>query len=393
MIFQYVHTDPNETQVHPLETPWELGQDIEELEEVGLSPESHLRYVMRTWKFPDTTGNFSNKNLQAEFLHQRRGPNDEEWKDPDGFTYARHLKKDQAIKVRLGPNKLMSVFTALAKRYDEMGGLAEILEEVGIETFDPTSATLVKGHQNTLLRTMIESNPEFWEHLAALQDCEMPSVILNQQTKQKQQAALDQFERHMNAEDWDEAAWGKYFKHNEWIFGLGLTYVYLPDVQAEAYVGGSGINRRGGNHLDFLRRTDGSHSFTTFVEIKKPDSKLLATRPYRDPNIFRIAPELAGGISQLQHYCDTFVTQSGRDAETQESIGAEIYHPKALLVIGNLAELDSRNKRRTFELFRRQVSNPEVITFDELLARARYIVDHDGSVGGPVEEAEDEVPF
>lgn len=386
-IFQQPTADFKETQEHPLEKPWKLDPTGSEVAEIELEPETHFRYIMRSWKFYDRDGEYSSKNLRAEFLYQRRGPNDTEWKDPDKFIDARHLKKNQAIKIQLGPNKLMRVFKSLAQRYHDMGGLTEILEEVGIKTFDPKDSTLVTGHSRAILETMVESNPEFWEHLAELKDCEMPSVILSQQTKQKQQAALDQFENHINASDWDELAWQRFFKHNEWIFGLGLSYEYLPDVQSEAYVGGTGIDRRGGNHLDFLRRTDGEHSFTTFVEIKRPDKKLLSATPYRDPNIYRVSGELAGGVSQLQHYCDTF---DGRDGETLERIGAETYQPKALLVIGNLSELDSFSKRRTFQLFRRQISNPEIVTFDELLARARYIVNHDGSVGGSVEEVEHE---
>ena len=31
----------------------------------------------------------------------------------------------------------------------------------------------------------------------------------------------------------------------------------------------------------------------------------------------------------------------------------------------------------TFELFRRNLHNPEVLTFDELLGRAKYIVTHE----------------
>jgi hypothetical protein len=50
-------------------------------------------------------------------------------------------------------------------------------------------------------------------------------------------------------------------------------------------------------------------------------------------------------------------------------------------VIGSLDEFYADHgvnvsKFRSFELYRRNTSRPEVITFDELLERARFIVEH-----------------
>ena len=50
------------------------------------------------------------------------------------------------------------------------------------------------------------------------------------------------------------------------------------------------------------------------------------------------------------------------------------YEPRGILVVGHLAQLDHANKRATFELYRRNLLNPEIITYDELLARAKYTV-------------------
>lgn len=53
--------------------------------------------------------------------------------------------------------------------------------------------------------------------------------------------------------------------------------------------------------------------------------------------------------------------------------------PKALVVCGSLTEFKRGNsvnesKFRAFELYRRSLHNPEIITFDELYERARFIV-------------------
>jgi len=38
--------------------------------------------------------------------------------------------------------------------------------------------------------------------------------------------------------------------------------------------------------------------------------------------------------------------------------------------------LDTHAKRISFELLRRNIGNPEILTFDEILERAKYIIDH-----------------
>jgi len=58
-----------------------------------------------------------------------------------------------------------------------------------------------------------------------------------------------------------------------------------------------------------------------------------------------------------------------------ETQGIYTVEPKGIIVIGLLRELDTRSKRTTFQNFRRAVHGIEIITFDELHARARFIVE------------------
>lgn len=57
------------------------------------------------------------------------------------------------------------------------------------------------------------------------------------------------------------------------------------------------------------------------------------------------------------------------------------YQPKSFLVVGRLDEFQTNTglnveRYRSFELFRRHTHRPEVITFDELFHRAKFIVEH-----------------
>lgn len=57
-----------------------------------------------------------------------------------------------------------------------------------------------------------------------------------------------------------------------------------------------------------------------------------------------------------------------------------LFRPRAYLVIGSTKEFinensggKNRKKIRSFELFRSSIVTPEIITYDELLAKARWL--------------------
>ena len=60
------------------------------------------------------------------------------------------------------------------------------------------------------------------------------------------------------------------------------------------------------------------------------------------------------------------------------------YQAKSFLVIGSLDEFlgefgINEDKLRSFELFRKNIISPEIITFDELYERAKFIVEFNES--------------
>lgn len=57
------------------------------------------------------------------------------------------------------------------------------------------------------------------------------------------------------------------------------------------------------------------------------------------------------------------------------------HSPRTFLVVGNLGQFLTVNgvnndRYRSFELYRRNMNHPEIITFDELYQRAKLIVEH-----------------
>ena len=123
-----------------------------------------------------------------------------------------------------------------------------------------------------------------------------------------------------------------------------------------------------------MMATAAETSFTVIVEIKRPDTSLVLDEQYRN-GAHKLDPDLVGGVVQVQQQCFQWQEQSGlsQNREILEEQGIFTHEPKGILVIGNTNTLTDLNRRRTFESFRRSTTKPEIITFDELLERARFI--------------------
>ena len=197
-----------------------------------------------------------------------------------------------------------------------------------------------------------------------------------------------------------ESKWQEFFEKNEWIFGYGLDYRFIESLNREVGVGYGNI--------DFAS----FNKFSVLVEIKTPQAPLLK-KPKKDeksPNrvdSWSLSDELIEATSQILAYKANWQIESG-SRENQERYGNFLTaDPKAILVIGKFRDLDKivsepQNKRitkETFELFRRDSRNIEIITFDELYERAKFIVDGKikkkvSALNNPQKEnCEDEIPF
>ncbi|TFD99080.1 DUF4263 domain-containing protein [Dysgonomonas capnocytophagoides] len=184
----------------------------------------------------------------------------------------------------------------------------------------------------------------------------------------------------------NESLWQKFFEKNNWIFGYGLGYIFLSnlnDKKLEQIVQGYSLNNRG-KRVDALMKTRGLISSLCFIEIKTHLTSLLDNKPYR-AGCWSPSKELSGAVAQIQGTVASAIdTLSNRimieDGEGNPT-GEEIYNyqPKSFLVIGSLSEFITefginKEKLRSFELYRKNIINPEIITFDELYERAKYIV-------------------
>jgi hypothetical protein len=86
-------------------------------------------------------------------------------------------------------------------------------------------------------------------------------------------------------------------------------------------------------------------------------------------DIPNVSGELSGGTIQILSYRarlnETYLTLR-RDPSQYE-----VFNPPCVLIIGSATQLDTSEKRRTFELLRQQFKDVQVVTFDEFFGRVR----------------------
>ncbi len=202
---------------------------------------------------------------------------------------------------------------------------------------------------------------------------------------------FEKTKREFNKKIGDEYVWQDFFERNTWIFGYGLNYVFnspLEDKKLEQVVTGFDFNNSG-KRIDALLKTRGLINSFCFGEIKTHKKDLLKqiNDPYRG-ECWAISDELAGAIAQAQKTVQKSIKELSTKVEIKDKVGnltgeqIFIYQPKSFVVIGHLREFNSEqgvneDKFSSFELFRQNQTNPEILTFDELYERAKFIVKND----------------
>jgi hypothetical protein len=253
----------------------------------------------------------------------------------------------------------------------------------------------------TLLRT--EKGASIVKELA-----ESPELHQDIYALASKRAALAEFERKLGS-DASEREWQDYFEANPWVFGHGLNYVFLDKVgpKLETVTTGSAFDR-GGKRIDALMRTRAEISQYVLIEIKRDATKLLRKDEYRS-GCFTASNELSAAVTQTQKTVFEFARDRFHDllkdeAGNRTSEEAYAVEPRSFVVIGNLTELrDNNDKIACFELYRRKLVSPEIVTFDELFQRARCIVENLSSKVEPTAkpqpaptfdpDLDDDVPF
>jgi len=166
-----------------------------------------------------------------------------------------------------------------------------------------------------------------------------------------------------------EKRWQEFLKTNSWIFSSIFAQPVIL-YKDEAYVGGKNIDNQNGKFNDFLIKNSLSDN-VSFLEIKTHKTKLVENAPYRGEDVYSATKDLTGCIAQVLNQRDNFQKEFYQ-TKVKSKADFETFNSKCVVLIGSISDLDE-NKRYSFELFRSNSRDVEILTFDELQTKIKSL--------------------
>lgn len=308
-------------------------------------------------------------------VHQRKSPADE-WIDlpGDGFN---KLKAGEAAKFPLDSADTLELYKQLKVLYSLFDGKQIPWGDKSLVVGYPHELVKVDANRAAFVQNLVDQGhgEEVWLELAKANG-ELATKLSHARIQAERAEALVEFETSLPKGLNERDFWDGFFQSHLWIFGYGLNYQFLSNLTGQASYGGADVTGKGNQRGDNLMSSEADVRFTVLVEIKAPDTKLLAESSHRN-GAYAPSRELTEAVTQVQVNARQWEVEGSRTDANRENLSeAGIYTvaPRGVLVVGNTSQLNNGDKKRSFELYRRSLKTPEVLTFDELLGRARYIV-------------------
>ncbi len=320
--------------------------------------------------------------VKGFIVHQRKSPK-KEWEDINEKKL-NELQAGEGVKFQLHSDEVKIIYDELNKLYKiAKKGVPKGEKEYVVAEVE--EVIKVPEKRKEVIKQLLENehSEEIWKELSEDQP-DLATKLAHSKILQDRQEALNEFKSNLE-KNRNEQYWQKFFEKNQWIFGYGLNYQFLHLLESQPYYGGKKRSDQDGEQGDYLMNTEGDLSFTVLVEIKKPSLSIFATKKNGEIKKYRNGVPLindawAGAISQIQVNCKTWEIEGAESSKNKEELLEQriyTHKPKGILVVGHSNQLDNREKRKAFELFRRNLDTPEIITFDELYNRAKFIVNHE----------------
>ncbi len=183
----------------------------------------------------------------------------------------------------------------------------------------------------------------------------------------------------------DEAVWHHFLRENSWLLGLNLDIRFIADFTDEVSVGNPDTTNQGNPKVDLM----GIMDYTVLIELKTAETEIFTSAKTQKARTgtWSFTTDFIEGFSQCMAQKFAWDKESGGknlvvDGEILDPVQYRTIDPKTILIVGNKKKefpMDSKNmahvvKRDTFERFRRNNRNVEILTYDELYDRAHFIV-------------------
>ncbi|AUJ27017.1 Shedu immune nuclease family protein [Virgibacillus dokdonensis] len=347
---------------------------------------------------PMVTNNPNNEeaSVRGWFTYQKKKPggNWEDYKELDN----NRLRADEWTKLELKSEELLKLVTELDvyykvyKNYGIQPGrnkfsktdlqvekIAEMLKE---NNSIISSLLELDEHKSELLEKTIkwmgttDNSAEIVEKLLEIQGDELDHLnnVVGIANLKKLLAIWGE-----NSDNSDEEFWQRTFTENAWVLSQIFASPFL-DFQQKAYLGGKTIGNKEGKIVDFVYRNDLSKD-VALIEIKTPSTKLISSK-YRS-GVYSINTDITGSVVQVLGYKEQIMKDYLR---LQESCGEEfkVFNPHCVVIAGKIEKLE-KDQLQSFELYRKEMKNVVIITYDELFQKVQLLLDLLAESNGTVE--------
>ena len=170
----------------------------------------------------------------------------------------------------------------------------------------------------------------------------------------------------------NERWWQQFFEEN--VFALQLLFggpsVF---VDSQVPIGEGGNSAKGKKIADYLFRNATTNN-AALVEIKKPSTQLMSKTPYRE-GVYGVHSEISKSVTQV---LDQALQLTRHEGDTQARTPGKSWvssAPRCFVVAGMASELDTPDKKKSFELFREHLSGVRLVTFDEVHGQLELLRD------------------
>ena len=255
-------------------------------------------------------------------------------KKAETFNFFAEILGRPPIAIEVGRHRLRKLFTREMLKGNTDLSEVEQEEVIGIVTRN--------------IRSISESQPEKLVQLQS--DLELANL----------EGFIDRF-RGMLKKGHSESDWQKFFDMNPLILSLAFGCPVIK-VGQQASVGGRKLFGGGEKICDFLMKHKTTNN-AAVIEIKTPRANLV-TREFRS-GVFSPSGVLAESIVQTLDQRYQFQRDISGIKDRSRIRDIETYAVQCCLVIGILPE--GEDEKKSFELFRGNSKDVQILTFDELL--------------------------
>ena len=263
--------------------------------------------------------------------------------------------------------KNVTVYNMLAKTL----GIGEKPVKIGRDPLRKLITAVIKGEEPLTEDYQAEILSIITQHTKSLVE-EKPASLMKLKSNIELvtlERLIEKYKEMINKVD-KESKWQSFFNENQFILNMVFGYPVIK-VQDQASVGGKKLSGSGEKITDFLIKNSLTNN-TAIFEIKTPKAVLLNKNPFRK-GVYTPSAELSGSINQALDQKYQFQKEIAQIKENSRIYDIESYAVHCCLIIGQMPRMDE--KKKSFEMFRRNSKDVEIVTFDELLEKLKQLRD------------------